>query len=286
MTIVGPGNKNAPMGRRNRWYNCSMKLVALDVEDDQLRQAADAVDAALGVERAKQAARLGSRASALKLLRGQNILKGTVEAKRGSVVSRRIIATHAAPRAREDDEDGTASRVRPKGRSGRSNWPRNKAERALMEARKDELARQRENELVDLARRENVEAAVGGLAGADGAEPYFPSADQLRGVDAITNRLAQTLEVPAEQLGPPTATVTCVRDRGLRLLAYETASPRDLGASVAVENGTAAVSFSLDTPPEASPPLAAGMAQVYPLSQPHRVPHGDWKVTLFYRARL
>ena len=86
--------------------------------------------------------------------------------------------------------------------------------------------------------------------------------------------------VRPEQLESPHAVCTCVRDRGRRLAAYEEGSAAS-GATIAVEDGTAAVEFSLADVPS---PMAAGEALVYPLGVPQRLPAGDWHATLFFRT--
>ena len=92
----------------------------LDVSTEDLEHAADAVASALGVYAAKVAASLGSRASALKLLKGRDVLRGTQERRRGSVIRKRVINIAQADADDGTDSDSTTSmRVRPKRRSGR-----------------------------------------------------------------------------------------------------------------------------------------------------------------------
>ena len=92
----------------------------LDVATRDLENAAEAISAALGIDAAKVAASLGSRVSALKLLKGRDILKGTQEGRRGSVVKKRMIDTRSKAGSDDDEMTSTVSSVRPKRRSGRS----------------------------------------------------------------------------------------------------------------------------------------------------------------------
>jgi hypothetical protein len=87
---------------------------------DDLEHAADAVSSALGIYAARAAASLGSRASALKLLKGRDILKGTQEGRRGSVIRKRLIDTASEARDHNESDSSVRTIIRPKQRSGRS----------------------------------------------------------------------------------------------------------------------------------------------------------------------
>lgn len=92
----------------------------LDAATRDLKNASEAISAALGIEAAKVAASVGSRASALKRLKGRDLLKGTQEGRRGSVVKKRMIDTRSQADSDDDETTSTVSSVQPKRRSGRS----------------------------------------------------------------------------------------------------------------------------------------------------------------------
>lgn len=280
----------------------------LDVPDADLRNATSAVREALGVQAARVAASIGSRASALKLLKGRDVLKGTQEGRRGSVIRKRRInlMVMETTRVMPDQEEGDiVLPIRPKRRSGRSNWPKTLQERLAMQNRKEELRQKREMELLEVARREASGAAgavgaggIGPLLGLLDEDAYDPSEDERKSLAALASQVSERLGVPIEQLGPPEATVTCVRDSSdrQRLTAYEqgvaafaaselaselpSEGPRV--AELAIEHGTAAVEFSIDTD---SPPMAAGELLSFPLEQPQRTPEGDWRLVLSWQTQ-
>lgn len=96
----------------------------LDVSAKDLRAAASAVDAALNVSSAREAAAHGRRKDALQLLHGENLIAESMEGRRGSHVHKRRIelADEDTLPIVADDESTQASTapVRPKQRSGRS----------------------------------------------------------------------------------------------------------------------------------------------------------------------
>jgi hypothetical protein len=287
----------------------SISRERLDVPDADLQNAASAVREALNVQAARVAASIGSRASALKLLKGRDVLKGTQEGRRGSVIRKRrlnLVVMEATCVVSDDEkeEDIVLLPIRPKRRSGRSNWPKTREERLAMENRKEELRQKRELELLEVARREaggDAGAVGGGGIGAIGAllglldeDAYAPSEDERKSLAALALQVSERLGVPIEQLGPPEATVTCVRDSSdrRRLRAYEEgvaafaaaelASEGPRVAELAVEHGTAAVEFSIDAE---SPPMAAGELLSFPLAQPQRTPEGDWRLVLSWQTQ-
>ena len=275
----------------------SIRRQRLDVPDTDLRNAASAVREALGVQAARVAASIGSRASALKLLKGRDVLKGTQEGRRGSVIRKRrlnlmVMEATCVVSDDEKEEDIVLLPIRPKQRSGRSNWPKTREERLAMENRKEELRQKRELELLEVARREASGDAgavgaggIGALLGLLDEDAYAPSEDERKSLAALALQVSERLGVPIEQLGPPEATVTCVRDSSdpRRLRAYEEGdAASELAAELAVEDRTAAVEFSIDTD---SPPMAAGELLTFPLAQPQRTPAGDWRVVLSWRKQ-
>ena len=284
----------------------SIRRQRLDVPDTDLRNAASAVREALGVQAARVAASIGSRASALKLLKGRDVLKGTQEGRRGSVIRKRrlnlmVMEATCVVSDDEKEEDIVLLPIRPKQRSGRSNWPKTREERLAMENRKEELRQKRELELLEVARREASGDAgavgaggIGALLGLLDEDAYAPSEDERKSLAALASQVSERLGVPIEQLGPPEATVTCVRDSSdpRRLRAYEEgvaafaaaelASEGPRVAELAVEHGTAAVEFSIDAE---SPPMAAGELLSFPLAQPQRTPEGDWRLVLSWQTQ-
>ena len=275
----------------------SIRRQRLAVTAADLQHAANAVSEALGVQAARAAAVVGSRASALKLLKGRDVLKGTQEGRRGSVIRKRrlnlIVMETTCVVSDDEKEVDIVLPIRPKRRSGRSNWPNTREERLAMQNRKEELRQKREMELLQVARRE-ANGAAGAVGGGGGIGPllgfldedaYDPSEDERKSLAALATQVSERLGVPIEQLGPPEATVTCVRDCSdrRRLTAYEEGvAASELAAELAVEDGTAAVEFSIDP---GSPPMAAGELLTFPLAQPQRTPAGDWRVVLSWRTQ-
>ena len=256
----------------------------LDVSAEELSIAAGAIDSALDVSIAKAAAVAGSRKHALTMLQGTNVIADTTEGKRGSVVQKRSISLDAVPLPESDAASTVVSSAKRKRPSGPSNWPDTPERRRQMELRKAELARLRELELREVAQREGTAssgAAALGLA-ALFSDQYVPTEEEHRALTSLREAVAERMGVTPEDLAVPQACCTCVRDRApRRLAAYEEASA-GMGASIAVEGNTACVEFSTT---EATPPLHAGEAIVYPLGAPQRPPVGEFVITLQFRTR-
>ena len=150
-----------------------------------------------------------------------------------------------------------------------------------MELRKAELARLREMELRDVARRERAASGGGNLdlAGLLN-DRYVPTEEEHR--VSLREAVAERMGVATEELEEPKACCTCVRDRSDgRLAAYKEESA-SLGASIAVKDNTACVEFSVA---QVQAPLKAGEMVVYPLRAPRRQPVGEWVITLFFRTK-
>lgn len=260
-----------------------VKRHRLNVPAADLNIAAAAIDSALNITPAKAAAAMGSRKHALAMLQGTNVIAGTAEGKRGSVLQKRSISLDATPLAQSDTASTVASLGKRKCPSGRSNWPKTAEERRLMELRKAELAQLREMELREVARREATVSGGGGfdLAGLF-SDRYVPTEEEHRVLASLREAVAKRMGVVTDELDEPQACCTCVRDpnRG-RLKAYEEESA-SLGASIAVKDNTAFVEFSVA---QVQAPLKAGEMVVYPLGAPQRQPVGEWVITLFFRTK-
>lgn len=96
----------------------------LDVSDDDLQAAASAVDEALGVSVAREAAAHGRRKDALQLLHGENLIGETCEGRRGSCLHKRRLEigedADTLPIAADDLSTRSPGAARPRRRSGRS----------------------------------------------------------------------------------------------------------------------------------------------------------------------
>ena len=154
-----------------------------------------------------------------------------------------------------------------------------------MQNRKEQLRQQRERELRQVALSErNATIGCGDLAAVGGhCEAYIPTLEQRAGLESVGVRVAELFGVSIDQIGPPEATVTCVRDQQERLRPYEEGvASADMVAEVSVEDGTAAIEFGVA---QSSPPaMRAGEALAFPMSQRMRVPSTDFRVVLSYRT--
>ena len=112
---------------------------------------------------------MGSRKHALAMLQGTNVIAGTAEGKRGSVLQKRSISLDATPMAQSD----TASTVASLGKRKCPQW--------AMELRKAELAQLTEMVLREVARREATVSGSGGfdLAGLF-SDRYVPTEEEHR----------------------------------------------------------------------------------------------------------